>query len=62
MLKGIRRIKDRFGIIGEIRENTGIVPVEARNGSGDFELFKILFKYVLVFNYRIKNEKYDLNN
>ena len=50
MLKGIQRIKDRFGIIGEIRENTRIVPVEARNGSRDFELFKILFKYILVFN------------
>ena len=50
MLKGIRRIKDRFGIIGEIRENTGIVPEGARNSSGYFELFKILFKYVLVFN------------
>ena len=54
MLKGIRRNKDRFGIIGEIRENTGIVSVEARSGSGDFELFKILFKYGLVFNCRIE--------
>src|SRR4051812_14484768 len=32
-LKGIRRVKDRFMIIGEIRENIEIVPVEARNGS-----------------------------
>ena len=62
MLKGIRCIKDRLGIIGEIRENTGIVSVEARNGSGDFELIKILFKYVVVFNYRIKYLKCDLNS
>ena len=49
-LKGIPRNKDSFEIAGEIRENTRIFPVEARNGSGDFELLKILFKYVLVFN------------
>ena len=40
MLKGIRRINDRFEI----------VPEGAGKSSGDFELFKILFKYVLVFN------------
>ena len=52
--KGIQRIKDRFGITGEIRENSGIVPERGRNSSGSFEMFKTLFKYVLMFNYRIK--------
>ena len=52
-LKGIRRNNDRFGIVGEIRENTGIVPVEAGNCSGYLKgskYYLIIFKYVLLFN------------
>ena len=50
MLKGNRCIKDSFGIIDEIRQNTGIVPEGVGNSFGDSEMFKILFKYVLLFN------------
>ena len=32
---------DRFGIIGEIGEITGIVPEESESCSGHFERFKI---------------------
>ena len=50
MLKGIQHVKDRFGIIGEIRENTGIVPGGAGSYSGYFNRFKIIFNNVLLFN------------
>jgi len=44
---GNRCIKDRFGIIGEIGENTGIVPGGARSCSEYFERFKIMFYYLI---------------